>query len=260
MSPTRPPEATRTAGEAEGPPLHLPRVLLVEDDPAMRRFVDAVLEDQGVELRSTGCIVDAIAELAAAPCALVLTDLMLAGESGRSLVQRLRDEPALGSGPRVAVMSAGLNAEISADLLALGAWRLLHKPVSVEQLRQCVRDALDAGPACRAATAQAAPPSAIDTYFGGNARIYRLYREACEQQFPYDVVEGDRALAARDAAAMRRLGHTLKSVLQALGQDLALDAARAIDLASAQNDWAVVAQQWPVLRTALQGLIARSNG
>ena len=232
-----------------------PKVLLLEDDPAMRRFVEAVLEDQGVALHATSRIADAIGELAAAPFALVLTDLMLVGESGRSLVERLRDEPALGGGPRVAVMSAGLSAEVGADLLALGAWRLLHKPVSVEQLRQCVRDALNAGPAAVAAVAPAVPTSVLDTYFGGNESVYRAYRAACEQQFPHDVAEGDKAFAAHDMQAMRRLGHTLKSVSQSLGHVQAADAARAVDSACLNNDWAAVSQQWPSLRAALRALI-----
>lgn len=244
-----------------------PKVLLLDDEPAVRRFVDAVLEDLGVELRATTCIADALDELAAAPFALVLTDLMLAGESGRSLVERLHHDPALGQAPRVAVMSAGLSPQISTELLALGAWRLLHKPVSVAQLRQCVRDAIEAGPAAPQKPIEApiqapgptpAPAGVVDTYFGGNERVYRAYRDACAQQFPLDLQEGDRACAQRDAVAVRRLGHTLKSVLLALGHVQAAETARLIDLAGQTSDWAAVQRHWPVLRTALAALVEDS--
>ncbi|KQP13191.1 response regulator [Pseudorhodoferax sp. Leaf267] len=237
------------------------KILLVEDDASTARFVDGALEDLGVDLRTTSSVAQAVAQLSAAPFSLVLTDLMLIGESGRDLVQRLRDHPTLGAGPRVAVYSAGLSAEISAELLRLGAWRLLHKPVPVETLRQCVRDAIATAPAQASAacahTAEHAAPAAagstdvVTTYFGGNLRIYHAYRATCEKQFPVDAAEGDRAIAAGDIQAMRRLAHTLKSVLQALGHGQAAETARAIDAGCATNDWAAVTVRWPALRTLL---------
>ena len=118
--------------------MSLPKVLLIEDDAAIRRFVEAVLEDLDVELQTTDSIAGALDALAGAPFALVMTDLMLTGESGRSLVERLHGEPSLGGGPRVAVLSAGLSPEVGADLLKLGVWRLLHKPVSSSALREAM--------------------------------------------------------------------------------------------------------------------------
>ena len=246
-----------------------PRVLLVEDDAAVRRFVQAALEDIEVDLHMTSGIADAVAQLAAAPFALVLTDLMLGGESGRTLVQRLQREPALGGAPLVAVYSAGLTPDVCAELSRLGAWRLLHKPVPVADLRQCVRDAVgipmvladaaSAEPQGQVSQSRPAPAGVIETYFGGNERIYLGYREACEQQFPADVAEGDRAVAAQDAQAMRRLAHSLKSVLQALGHAQATDVARAIDIACVKNDWPGVLRQWPVLRVTLLGLGATAG-
>lgn len=243
----------------------LPQVLLVEDDASVRRFVDAALEDLGIELHMTSGIADAVAQLKCATFALVLTDLMLAGESGRTLVRQLGEDASLGGGPRVAVYSAGLTQEVSAELSQLGAWRLLHKPVSVEQLRQCVRDAISAAPEHSGgkkraeptgeATAPSVAVSVVETYFGGNERIYLAYREACEQQYPADILDGDKAFAAQDATAMRRLGHSLKSVLLALGHVQAADMAKAIDVASVKGDWAIVQQQWPALRAALESLI-----
>ena len=248
-----------------------PKVLLVEDDDAVRRFVQAALEDIAVELHMTSGIADAVARLAAAPFALVLTDLMLAGESGRTLVQRLQREPALGGGPLVAVYSAGLTPDVCAELSRLGAWRMLHKPVPVADLRQCIRDAVGlsppaaadaprAKPQAQASRSRPAPAGVVESYFGGNERIYLGYREACEQQFPADVAEGDRAVAAQDPQAMRRLAHTLKSVLQALGHTQAADMARAIDIACVKNEWPGVLQQWPVLRATLVGLGAVACG
>jgi CheY-like chemotaxis protein/HPt (histidine-containing phosphotransfer) domain-containing protein len=229
-----------------------PAVLLVEDEAAVQRFVDAALEDLGIALHVTDNVADALARLQAAPFALVLTDLMLGGASGRDLVLRLQQQPALGAGPRVAVLSAGLTAPVRADLLQLGAWRLLDKPVPVEQLRQCVREAIGAEPRTPMAPPASSPADVVQTYFGGNARIYQAYRATCEQQFPLDLAEGERAYAAGDRAAMRRLAHNLKTVLLALGHAEGAHSAKAIDAACLASDWSTVQAHWPVLRSVLQ--------
>ena len=49
----------------------LPRVLLVEDDASLRRWVAMVLEDEPIELVSCGDGATALAELARAPVRLV---------------------------------------------------------------------------------------------------------------------------------------------------------------------------------------------
>nr|WP_145545444.1 response regulator [Variovorax boronicumulans] len=241
--------------------MSLPNVLLVEDEPSVQRFVEAALEDTGIVLHVTDNVADALAWLQAAPFALVLTDLMLEAASGQELVEALHRQPTLGGGPRVAVLSAGLTAAARADLVRLGAWRLLDKPVPVAQLRRCVDDAIAAVPAAAAAPCTAPampampevpPADVVQTYFGGNLRIYQRYRATCEQQFPLDLAEGERAFAAGDRSAMKRLAHNLKTVLLALGHASGAHSARAIDAACARDDWASVQTHWPVLRKALQ--------
>ncbi len=244
--------------------MNVPAVLLVEDEPAVRRFVEAALEDLGIALHMTDNVAQAIAWLEAAPFALVLTDLMLHGASGRDLVRHLQRQPGLGGGPRVAVLSAGLAEPVRAELLQLGAWRMLDKPVPLAQLRQCVRDAI-ATASLPAHTAQAVlprhvppdppqpPPPAdvVQAYFGGNARLYNAYRAACEAQFVHDLAEGERAFAASDRVAMCRLAHNLKTVLLSLGHASGAHSAKAIDAGCQAGDWSAVQTHWPALRAAL---------
>ena len=52
---------------------------------------------------------------------------------------------------------------------------------------------------------------------GGNAPLYLSFRASCLQQFQADLAEGDKALTDGDAPALRRLAHSLKSVLRSLG-------------------------------------------
>lgn len=232
-----------------------PRVMLVEDDPSLRRWVALVLEDEPVELVVCSDGAEALAALAGpTPVRLVLTDLMMPGVSGRQLLERLAAEPALGGGPLRAVFSAGLDAATRDALAGLGVWRWLHKPTPMAELLACVRDALAAAPQ---PTTAPTPQTAIDRHFGGDRELFLAYRQGCELQFARDAEAGDAALAAQDHAALRRLGHSLKSVLEMLGETEAAARARALEQAAQQADAAALQSRWSGLAAWLR---ARATG
>ena len=77
-----------------------------------------------------------------APVVLLLTDLMMPGETGLDLLQHLADHPAQRGTARVAVFSAGLTAAMQARLDSFDVWRQLSKPISLTALEDCVREAV----------------------------------------------------------------------------------------------------------------------
>ncbi len=232
----------------------LPRVLLVEDDASLRRWVEMVLEDEPIELVSCEDGAKALAELARAPVRLVLTDLMMPGVSGRELLERLDAEPGLGGGPLRVVFSAGLGATTRESLAGLGVWRWLHKPTSMAELLACVRDALQGAPIVAAASPS---QDVIERHFGGDRGLFEAYRGSCDAQFALDADAGDAALAARDAQALRRLGHSLKSVLETLGETGGSAQARQLEGAAVVADWPTLEVQWPGFAAWLR---ARATG
>ncbi len=254
-------------------PAPRPRVLLVDDDAAIRRMVALALEDLDVDLV---CAADGHAALAAlreAPVRLVLTDLMMPGLSGWALLQQLADDPALRAGARLAVFSAGLNAQAQERLAGLPLWQTIHKPVSVLALADIVASALvdDAAADAAGAGAPAAPPgtpagtpqgeaAAIASHFGGDAALYRAFRESCLAQFPDDLRQGDAALAAADAPALRRVAHSLKSVLLLLGEAEASDTARRLEHAAEAADWPACHGPWQAVAAALRRMGAAARG
>lgn len=242
-----------------------PRVLLVEDDLSLQRFVQLALEDFEIELLTVGSVDAGLAELARAPAALVLTDLMLPDRSGFELIDALAAQPALRAGARLAVFSAGLTPSTRERLERPEVWRLLSKPCGLAELEACVRDALAEGAAtpppkpapestADADTPQARQAAAIAEHFGGNAPLYHAFRASCLQQFRADMAEGEQALAGGDAPALRRLAHSLKSVLLSLGHDEAAALAKALEQAGEAADEAAMRTLWPQLRTALGAL------
>jgi len=93
-----------------------PRVLPLDDDALVRRWVEAALEARDVELATCGSVEEARTALAAGPAALVV------------------------------------DAQVRPKLQALGVWRVLHKPLPLAELLACVDEAL-AVPADAAALA-----------------------------------------------------------------------------------------------------------
>lgn len=235
-----------------------PRVLLVDDDASIRRFVALALDELEVELVEADGVPQARQRLAEGRYALVITDLMMPGETGLDLLQHLADHPEQRGDARLAVFSAGLNAAMQARLAGFDVWRQLSKPIALTELEQCVRDAIGAAPA-PAAPATAASDDGLDPaeqatvqrHFAGDRGLFLAYRASCIAQFAADVQHGDAALARGDAAALRRLGHSLKSVLLTLGQPEASATARRLEDAGARADLEGARESWSALRAHL---------
>lgn len=244
-----------------------PRVLVVEDEASIRRFVEMALEDEPIELVLAASLAEAHLALATAPAQLVIGDLMLGDGSGYTLFESLTGV----TGTRCVAFSAGIAADARARLAAIGVHEVLSKPVSVAALQQCVALTLAAAnepregargeaaaPAVAAvASATAAEQGLADEYFGGDVELLRVYRVQCLRQFARDVVEGDRAAERADVPALRRLAHGVKSVLRMLGEVDAAAVARHVEDLGAAGEPGPTLSAWPNLRERLQGLAAQ---
>ena len=255
-------------------PTAAPCVLLVEDDSSITRFVEMALDQLPIELLTCTTVPAAVSLLQQRDVKLVITDLMLPGESGISLVQRMAADPLLGRDTLVAVFSAGLTPAVKDQLEELNLWRVLSKPIAVKELEACVRDALANQAASEAFDPGAspapflapAPPTtpvgsdapctpaeklAITTHFGGDSQLFTTYLAACLKQFAADVRAGDAAAQAQDWPALRRLAHSLATVLLTLGRPEDSLTARALEDAAAANAAPACLAGWGQLRTRL---------
>ena len=107
------------------------RILLVDDDPAIRDAAGAALEYEGysVELARDG--EDALDRVRREAPDLVLLDLMMPVCDGRSFVERLRREH-LAAGVPIVLLSADSDVALHARRLDLAG--ALHKPFDLERL------------------------------------------------------------------------------------------------------------------------------
>jgi CheY-like chemotaxis protein len=147
-------EVTRTAGEPEVP-AHLgnARVLVVEDEPAVRDLAQRLLAAAGYDVLVAADGPEALRVVAGSdpPVDLVLTDLIMPGMSGRDLARHLRT---LQPSPRVVFMSGYTAGLLGAQAITEEGEDLLEKPFTRSLLLQKVHRAL--GPR------RAAAPSDVD--------------------------------------------------------------------------------------------------
>jgi two-component system KDP operon response regulator KdpE len=122
-------------------------ILLIEDDPHIRRFLRASLATQGFTLVEAGTAKQGLALAAAQPLQLILLDLGLPDGDGVDVTRRLREWTEI---PIIVISARGQDADKVAALDA-GADDYLTKPFSLPELLARVRVALRragrAGPA-----------------------------------------------------------------------------------------------------------------
>lgn len=92
---------------------------------------------------------------------------------------------------------------------------------------------------------------AIATYFDGDREFYRVFLGACVKQFVVDIHEGDAAVVAADAATLRRVAHSLKGVLQTLGQAEHSVFAKGVEQDCQFAPWEQAVAGWRDLRARL---------
>ncbi|MDS4042528.1 MAG: two-component system response regulator CreB [Candidatus Competibacter sp.] len=111
------------------------RILLVEDEPSIAEIVEFALTSEGFQVAWRTLARDAEAELAAAPCDLIVLDIGLPDGSGLELLKRVRRA----SEVPVLILSAR-NAELDRVLgLELGADDYVAKPFSPRELAARVK-------------------------------------------------------------------------------------------------------------------------
>jgi CheY-like chemotaxis protein len=71
--------------------MHAGSVLVVDDDPEIRRFVETVLVEEGIETVVAADAAEALRRLGHRPFDLLLTDIRMPGADGFELVRRARE-------------------------------------------------------------------------------------------------------------------------------------------------------------------------
>ena len=138
----------------------LPTILLIEDDPQIRRFLRASLGAHGYSLVEAATAREGLALAAARTVEAVLLDLGLPDLDGLEVTRRLREWSQV---PLIVISARGQEADKVAALDA-GADDYLTKPFSLPELLARLR-------AARRRAAQAAPGQEEPVYVVGELRV-----------------------------------------------------------------------------------------
>jgi two-component system OmpR family response regulator len=121
---------TRTGGEAERPPANGPVVLVIEDEPPIRRFLRPTLASQGYRIVEAESGEDGLLQAATRQPDLVILDLGLPDLDGLEVIRRLREWTAV---PIIVLSARGAESDKVAALDA-GADDYVAKPFHLEEV------------------------------------------------------------------------------------------------------------------------------
>ncbi len=107
-----------------------PAVLIVDDDPAVRRTLAALVASRGYQVVEASDGDQAWSQLLSEPLDVVVSDLQMPHCDGRELCRRIRAEPSLRD-IRVVIVSGSLDRLDARDL---NCDSVLTKPISVSTL------------------------------------------------------------------------------------------------------------------------------
>jgi two-component system response regulator AtoC len=149
-------------------------ILVVDDEPGVRKGIAQVLSDQGHSVRTAGDGQEALALMAEATPNLVLLDVRLPGLDGVELLTVIRQEhPETG----VIMITAYPNIEGAVECMKLGALDYVVKPFRIDDLEAAVKKALDSikeGLAFQPLRPGKAPQG-IDTIIGASPAIKQVF-------------------------------------------------------------------------------------
>ena len=133
------------------------RVLVLEDDAMIRRFIGMALAELPIELTHAPCIAELWRQLEPGGADLLISDLMLPDGNAMDLFHVLRGD-ARHLGLRIVILSAGITATVRALASRMDVFRVLDKPVPFADLVACVEQAIDVHDAVAAPAPVAVPP------------------------------------------------------------------------------------------------------
>ncbi|HXI23668.1 MAG TPA: response regulator [Pyrinomonadaceae bacterium] len=116
------------------------RVLLVEDDRSVRRYLEVTLQRAGYDVITAGDGLEAMKLALDSPVDVVLTDAVMPHMSGQEFARFMRTTPKLSQIP-IVLLTGQENRQAMAPAEEL-VDAFLTKPVKIEELKSCLVDLL----------------------------------------------------------------------------------------------------------------------
>jgi DNA-binding NtrC family response regulator len=147
------------------------RVMVVDDEPAIRLGFRAYLERAGFEVVEADCLGRARQALLHASLDAVLLDVRLPDGSGIDWIEELRQ---VHPGLVIAVVTGHGDVPIAVEAMRRGADQFVTKPVNMAELEAFLRAALEGRPPRRSAAPRRVAHPRPSLFFGNSAAAQRL--------------------------------------------------------------------------------------
>src|SRR5215471_2925085 len=115
-------------------------ILIVEDEPKMRRLLEISLGEDGHTVRTVGDAENALKGLAREPADLIVTDLKLPGMNG---LEFLHEAKRMNAATPVIVMTAYGTVETAVEAMKAGASDYVLKPFTMAEMKLVINKELD---------------------------------------------------------------------------------------------------------------------
>ena len=109
------------------------RILVAEDDPALRRLVDMLLSNQGYDVLTVNDGADALAAVENWPPDALVVDVMMPRMSGLTVCRELRADGRFATVPIILLTARVFDEDIQA-VMELGGIEFMNKPFNPRQL------------------------------------------------------------------------------------------------------------------------------
>lgn len=116
------------------------RILVIDDDPAVRALVEHCLRDLGAEVLLAKHAEDGLRQAAAESFDLVLLDLKMPDFDGMSLLKTLQLAV---SKPPIVILSSVESRRITEQAVEEGAFGFVHKPIQVSTFASQIAEILN---------------------------------------------------------------------------------------------------------------------
>jgi DNA-binding response OmpR family regulator len=120
------------------------RILVVDDEPHIRRVLEAMLGKEGFEVHSVCDGEEGLRAIADGGVDLVILDLLMPGTHGLEVLAKIRSDPERGTTPVIILTAKGQDTDREAALTG-GADDFMTKPFSPKKLVARIREILGGG-------------------------------------------------------------------------------------------------------------------
>ncbi len=122
--------------------IKVPRILVVDDEPSMRSFLDIMLKKEGYEVDLAVDGEEALSLVESKIYDLVITDIMMPGIGGTEVLKGVKE---VHPETMVIMITAYASTESAVEAMKEGAYDYILKPFNVDEIKVIIGNALEKG-------------------------------------------------------------------------------------------------------------------